>query len=76
MQKTKQCPKCQSTKIIKLDSGCLQSRDFGLVGIFHFIGMKRYVCTQCGYTEEWIEPPPRLKDLADMRPEETLRDLK
>jgi len=71
MKKTNKCPKCDSTKIITVDHGSVDSRSFATIGIFRIISVKRYVCTECGYIEEWIDPPARFSELAESRHEET-----
>lgn len=79
MKKSNKCPKCDSTKIITLDHGSIDSRSFATIGVFRIIGVKRYVCTECGYIEEWIDPPARFSELAqttriDMLPEKNEGD--
>ena len=76
MKKTNKCPKCDSSKIIKLDLGSIHSRAFAVVGVFYAIGVQRYVCTRCGHIEEWIDPPPRFSELAETSRGEVLPDLK
>ena len=76
VKKTNKCPKCDSSKIIKLDLGSIHSRAFAVVGVFYAIGVQRYVCTRCGYIEEWIDPPPRFSELAETSRGEALPDLK
>ena len=63
MKKTGKCPKCGSTEIYKIENGCIQPREFVEVGILRPIDVMRHICTECGYAEEWIEPPGRLKEL-------------
>jgi ribosomal protein S27AE len=67
MKKSKKCPKCESTKILTQEHGCIQPREFVEVGILSPIGVMRYICTECGFVEEWIEPPVRLNELVDKR---------
>jgi ribosomal protein S27AE len=59
------CPKCGSIEILKLEHGCIQPRDFVEVGILRPVAVIRHICSECGYVEEWIDPPPRLKELVD-----------
>jgi len=59
------CPKCGCTEILKLEHGCIQPRGYVEVGILRPIAVVRHICAECGYVEEWIDPPPRLKELVD-----------
>lgn len=53
------CPKCGNSDIIRIEG---QSRAYGAgnnipVGltIFSAIKVHRYLCTGCGFSEEWID---------------------
>ena len=59
MKNTKACPKCQSDDIIRIDGHC---GPYGIgnnimVGntIFSTVNVNRYICCNCGFTEEWID---------------------
>lgn len=67
MKKSGKCSKCGSQKLIQIENGTLHSRQFGEAGIFYTLGITKFVCTECGYLEEWIEPPIQLKQLAEKR---------
>ena len=61
MQKSKTCPKCQSTDIVRIPGDV---RGFGagnniIVGatVFSAVKVTRHLCTACGFSEEWIESP-------------------
>lgn len=58
MKATEKCPKCAGTDIfvIKGYAGPYGSGNNIKVGltIFSSVGVDRYVCGRCGYTEEWI----------------------
>lgn len=67
MKTTKICPKCQSTDVIRVE-GSAQAYGVGNnipVGatLFSYVKVPRYVCCNCGYTEEWIDIAdiPKLK---------------
>jgi len=57
MKNTNMCPKCESQDII-----CIPGR-IGPDGVgnnipvswFSAIKVSRYLCTDCGYSEEWID---------------------
>lgn len=58
MKNSKGCPKCQSTDIIKIPgkAGAYGSGNNIMTGmsIFSAVLVDRYVCSQCGFSEEWI----------------------
>ncbi len=59
MKKTDQCPKCGGTDILCIP-GTAEAYGTGnniRVGmtIFSAVLVHRYVCTACGYSEEWID---------------------
>ncbi len=72
MKKIGKCPKCGSTKIYRIEHGCIQPREFVQVGILNFIRVTRHICTECGYVEEWVDPPPRLKELVQKKRTDSL----
>lgn len=59
MKNTKICPKCQSTNIVRIDgySGAYGSGNNVMTGntIFSAVNVNRYICCNCGFTEEWID---------------------
>ena len=61
------CPKCKSTEIIRIEGsakgyGAGNNIPMGAT-IFSYVKVPRYVCCECGYSEEWIdlEDIPKLK---------------
>ena len=59
MKNSKLCPKCESSNILRLD-GSVAAYGAGnnaMIGntIFSAIPVARYICCNCGYTEEWID---------------------
>lgn len=59
MKNTKKCPKCSSADIVRIDgyAGAYGSGNNVMVGasIFSAVNVNRYVCCNCGFTEEWID---------------------
>lgn len=59
MKRTRVCPKCSSTDIIRVEgkAGAYGSGNNIPVGmtIFSAVLVHRYVCCDCGYSEEWID---------------------
>jgi hypothetical protein len=59
MKNSQQCPKCKSADIIRIP-GMVASYGVGnavLAGstISSAVKVSRYLCGQCGYSEEWID---------------------
>lgn len=62
------CPKCSSQDIVRVPgySGAYGSGNhipFSIGIISYPILVTRYVCGQCGFSEEWIEEPDSLDNL-------------
>ena len=69
MKNTKTCPKCQSREIIRIPGqvGAYGAGNNILRGqtIFTAIKVTRYVCSQCGFSEEWIDSKKDIAKLAE-----------
>ena len=67
MKNSNSCPKCRSNDIIKIPgkAGAYGSGNNIMTGmsIFSAVLVDRYVCGQCGFSEEWIDTTdlPKLK---------------
>ena len=59
MKKSKQCPKCGGTDILRVEGSVgpnLSGNNLKMgATIFSAIPLPRYVCTDCGYAEEWVD---------------------
>lgn len=59
MKNTKVCPKCGSIDIVRVDgsTGAYGTGNNVMVGstIFSAVNVNRYICCDCGFTEEWID---------------------
>ncbi len=64
--KNLQCPKCRSQEIVRLPgdiqppstlSGAKPPSSFKTIHITHFC------CTNCGFTETWVDDPDDLKNI-------------
>ncbi|NSS37411.1 hypothetical protein HRG18_10555 [Enterococcus faecalis] len=59
MKNTNKCPKCGSSDIIKVPgyAGAYGSGNNIMVGmtIKSAVPVDRYICTRCGFSEEWID---------------------
>lgn len=63
MKTGKGCPKCNGSNIIRIEGsvkggGAGNNIPIGTT-IFSYVKVPRYVCCDCGYSEEWID----LKDI-------------
>ena len=59
MKTTKICPKYESADIVRIDgyAGAYASGNNIMLGstIFSAVNVNRYICCNCGFTEEWID---------------------
>ena len=59
MKNTKTCPKYRLTDIVRFNgyAGAHRAGNNIMVGgtIFSAVNVNRYVCCNCGFTEEWID---------------------
>ncbi len=59
MKTSQICPKCQSVDIVRIDgyTGAYGSGNNIMTGktFFSTVNVHRYVCCNCGFTEEWID---------------------
>ncbi|GAA0725780.1 hypothetical protein GCM10008905_21680 [Clostridium malenominatum] len=59
MKNTKTCPKCNSKSISRIlgEAGPHGSGNIIMTGmtVFSAVKVTRYLCCECGYSEEWID---------------------
>ncbi len=59
MKTTKTCPKCHSDHIVRIDGYCgpygIGNNIMTGKSVFSAVNVNRYICCDCGYTEEWID---------------------
>lgn len=59
MKNTKICPKCNSKSIVRIpgEAGPHGSGNIIMTGmtVFSAVKVTRYLCCECGYSEEWID---------------------
>jgi len=69
MKQSKICPKCSSSEIIRIpgELGAYGSGNVIPMGmtIFSSIKVTRYLCGNCGFSEDWIDNPQDLKKIKD-----------
>ncbi|MGO4936475.1 hypothetical protein ACTQ54_02365 [Fundicoccus sp. Sow4_H7] len=65
MKNTGKCPKCGGKDLIYVPGsvGAYGTGNNIMTGLttLSAVLVNRYVCTKCGYTEEWVEDVPKLK---------------
>ena len=59
MHRTRVCPKCESSDIVRIDgyTGAYGTGNNIMIGktLFSTVKVNRYVCCRCGFTEEWLD---------------------
>ncbi len=63
MKNVKNCSKCNSPEMAKVDHRTGQQLDPIPIGTFSVAQVSRYVCCECGYIEDWIENIDDLKKI-------------
>ncbi len=63
------CTKCNQNKILRIEGkigayGVGNNIRFGLT-IFNAVKVTRYLCTGCGFSEEWIDDPASIAKLEE-----------
>ena len=69
MKTTSKCPKCASSEIVRIPgrTGAFGSGNNIPLGttVFSSIPVSRYLCSRCGYSEEWVDSDSDLQKLRD-----------
>ena len=60
------CPKCPNSEIAIIEGGAFKGNiyntlSFGLSTVY----LTRYVCTNCGYTENYVDDPKDLQKIKE-----------
>ncbi len=65
MKHTNTCSKCHSNEIVRIPSfvGANGNSIKAGITVFSSVTVTRYLCTSCGYSEEWIDDPTDIKTL-------------
>lgn len=65
MKNTNTCPKCHSNEIVRIPSfvGANGNSIKAGLSVFSSVIVTRYLCTSCGYSEEWIDDPMDIEKL-------------
>ena len=56
MKCTNSCPKCQNAEIAKIEGGGFKGNTYNIISFgLTTVYLTRYVCTYCGYTENYVD---------------------
>ena len=59
MKNTGICPKCRGENVVRMDGsvGAYGTGNNVMIGksIFSAVNVNRYICLDCGFSEEWID---------------------
>ena len=70
MKNTRQCPKCQSKELLRIPAKLYcETGNIILSGMFSEVGVTRYLCSHCGFSEEWIDDPKAIAALKKAYPD-------
>jgi len=63
MKNSQCCPKCDSYDIIRIIGGSTWTghQNFIRGSAIKMVYVTRYLCGQCGFSEEWVEKPSDLE---------------
>lgn len=59
------CPKCGGNKIIKIPNESGRQSSYILLGVLATVAITRYVCSQCGFCEEWVDSQEAIEKLME-----------
>ena len=67
MKETGTCPKCKSQDIIRVleNARPYNAGDNIQTGWFSVTKITRYICSKCGFMEEWIDSPVDIEKLKE-----------
>lgn len=66
MKNTKKCPKCNSFEIVVVEGrpgAGTGANNIPMKAFSRVVLISRYVCTACGYSEEWVDEKDDLERL-------------
>lgn len=67
MKQSGMCPKCHSNDIIRVPGATALHGRFNTIPtgftLSRLVIVTRYVCGQCGFSEEWVENPEQIENL-------------
>ena len=63
MRTSGSCAKCKSTDLVRIESPQDGSANVISTGWFSAARVTRFLCAQCGFSEEWIEDKDELAKL-------------
>ncbi|HEY1014042.1 MAG TPA: hypothetical protein VGE07_15120 [Herpetosiphonaceae bacterium] len=66
--RTGTCPQCQGTAVHVIDGSTLTGANRIPVSAFGHASLNRYICADCGFTQEWMEDPEDRRRIAKKWP--------
>lgn len=65
MKHSQMCPKCDSYDILKIKGGSTWTgyQNYIIGTMTKMVLVTRYLCANCGFSEEWVEDPKGLEIL-------------
>ena len=62
-----QCPKCQSKDVVELKGSRYNTQNFVYLNSWgtKYLILDRYLCTRCGFTEEYVDVDDKLEKERD-----------
>ena len=69
MKDSRSCPKCESADVVRIPGEARSmsgaAGNYVAASVFSHVLVSRFLCCECGYSEEWVESPEdreRLKE--------------
>ncbi|MBK7632837.1 MAG: hypothetical protein IPJ13_00065 [Saprospiraceae bacterium] len=60
------CPKCQNSEIAIIEGGAFKGNIYNTLSFgLNTVYLTRYVCTNCGYTENYVDDPKDLQKIKE-----------
>lgn len=62
MKNAQTCPKCNSYEILRIKGGSAWTgyQNFIRASSIRMVPVTRYLCANCGFSEEWVDDPKGL----------------
>lgn len=58
------CPKCLQREIAVIEGGTFKGNTYNAITFgFNFVYLTRYICTHCGYSENFVDDPKDLEKI-------------
>ena len=61
MKNTRICIKCNSEKVVRISNAEWSGGNKIIISSMRRVPVTRFLCTECGYSEEWVESEKNLE---------------